>query len=249
MLGTFRSELFKMTTTRATKILLGFAILLPAMIYILTLIFFGYNNGVMDSSAVVNVASVAPLVALLLAVVGVMCATQEYSQGTIRITLVATPHRSRVYVAKLLTTLFISVISTTMLLVISLLATPLILNSRGVKFELIGNDARVVASFFLMTVVVSLFGYSLGLIFKSGPGAISSVLLWPTIAEGMVFGLLSVVTDKNVFRWAPIQNGFQLVSEFQMEDSNSWSVSLLLFGGFVAVFVVAGATLFIKRDA
>jgi heme/copper-type cytochrome/quinol oxidase subunit 4 len=65
----------------------------------------------------------------------------------------------------------------------------------------------------------------------------------------MVFGLLSVVTDKNVFRWAPIQNGFQLVSEFQMEDSNSWSVSLLLFGGFVAVFVVAGATLFIKRDA
>jgi len=39
------------------------------------------------------------------------------------------------------------------------------------------------------------------------------------------------------------------VSEFQMEDSNSWSVSLLLFGGFVAVFVVAGATLFIKRDA
>jgi ABC-2 type transport system permease protein len=248
MLGTFRSELFKMTTTRATKILLGFAVLVPVIIYILTL-FFAFNEGVMGSPAIVNIASGAPLVALLLGVVGVMCATQEYSQGTIRITLVATPHRSRVYVAKLLTTLFISVISTTMLLVISLLATPLILNSRGVKFELIGNDARVVASFFLMTVVVSLFGYSLGLIFKSGPGAISSVLLWPTIAEGMVFGLLSVVTDKNVFRWAPIQNGFQLVSEFQMEDSNSWSVSLLLFGGFVAVFVVAGATLFIKRDA
>jgi hypothetical protein len=248
MLGTFRSELFKMTTTRATKILLGFAVLVPVIIYILTL-FFAFDEGVMGSPAIVNIASGAPLVALLLGVVGVMCATQEYSQGTIRITLVATPHRSRVYVAKLLTTLFISVISTTMLLVISLLATPLILNSRGVKFELIGNDARVVASFFLMTVVVSLFGYSLGLIFKSGPGAISSVLLWPTIAEGMVFGLLSVVTDKNVFRWAPIQNGFQLVSEFQMEDSNSWSVSLLLFGGFVAVFVVAGATLFKKRDA
>jgi hypothetical protein len=248
MLGTFRSELFKMTTTRATKILLGFAVLVPVIIYILTLIF-AFDNGVMGSSSIVNIASGAPLVALLLGVVGVMCATQEYSQGTIRITLVATPHRSRVYVAKLLTTLFISVISTTMLLVISLLATQIILNSRGVQFELIGNDARVLASFFLMTIVVSLFGFSLGLIFKSGPGAISSVLLWPTIAEGMVFGLLSVVTDKNVFRWAPIQNGFQLVSEFQMEDSNSWSVSLLLFSGFVAVFVVAGATLFKKRDA
>jgi ABC-2 type transport system permease protein len=247
MLGTFRSELFKMTTTRATKILLVFAIFLPVVIYILTLIF-AFDNGVMDSPAIVNVASGAPLVALLLGVVGVMCATQEYSQGTIRITLVATPNRRRVYVAKLLTTLYISVISTAILLALSLIATQFILNSRSVKFELIGNDARVIASFFLMTTVVSIFGFSLGLIFKSGPGAISSVLLWPTIAEGMVFGLLSVATQKNVFRWAPIQNGFQLVSEFQMEDSNSWSVALLLFSGFVAVFVVVGASLFVKRD-
>jgi ABC-2 type transport system permease protein len=197
----------------------------------------------------VNISSGAPLVALLLGVFGVMCATQEYSQGTIRITLVATPNRSRVYVAKLLTTLFISVISTAIVLLTSLIATQLILSSRGVRFELIGNDARVVASFLLMTTIVSVFGFSLGLIFKSGPGAISSVLLWPTIAEGMVFGLLSVATQKNFFRWAPIQNGFQLVSEFQMEDNNSWSVSLLLFSGFVAVFVVAGASLFMKRDA
>jgi hypothetical protein len=248
MLGTFRSELFKMTTTRATKILLGFAVLVPVIIYILTLTL-AFDNGVMDSSAIVNISSGAPLVALLLGVVGVMCATQEYSQGTIRITLVATPNRSRVYVAKLLTTLFISVISTAIVLLTSLIATQLILSSRGVRFELIGNDARVVASFLLMTTIVSVFGFSLGLIFKSGPGAISSVLLWPTIAEGMVFGLLSVATQKNFFRWAPIQNGFQLVSEFQMEDNNSWSVSLLLFSGFVAVFVVAGATLFKKRDA
>jgi hypothetical protein len=248
MLGTFRSELFKMTTTRATKILLGFAVLVPVIIYILTL-FFAFNEGVMGSPAIVNIASGAPLVALLLGVVGVMCATQEYSQGTIRITLVATPNRSRVYVAKLLTTLFISVISTAIVLVISLIATQLILSSRGVRFELIGNDARVVASFLLMTTIVSVFGFSLGLIFKSGPGAISSVLLWPTIAEGMVFGLLSVATQKNVFRWAPIQNGFQLVSEFQNIDNNSWSISLLLFGVFVAVFVVAGASLFMKRDA
>jgi ABC-2 type transport system permease protein len=248
MLGTFRSELFKMTTTRATKILLGLAIFLPVAIYILTLIF-AFDGGVMDSPAIVNIASSAPLVALLLGVVGVMCATQEYSQGTIRITLVATPNRFRVYVAKLLTTLFISVVSTVVLFVFSLLATQLVLDSRGVQFELIGNDARVLVSFFLMTTIVSIFGFSLGLIFKSGPGAISAVLLWPTIAEGMVFGLLSVATQKNVFRWAPLQNGLQLVSEFQMEDSNSWSIALLLFGGFVAVFAVAGASLFMKRDA
>ena len=248
MLSVLRSELFKMTTTRATKVLLGFAVILPVVIFTLTLIY-GFQNGVMGSPAVVNIASTAPLVALLLGVVGVMSATQEYSQGTIRITLVATPHRQRVYVAKLLTTLSISIVSTAILLALCLIATQIVMTIRGGQFELIGNDARVLVSFLLMTTIVSIFGLSLGLIFKSGPGAISAVLLWPTIAEGMVFGLLSVATQKNVFRWAPIQNGLQLVSEFQMEDSNSWNISLLLFSGFVAVFVVAGASLFMKRDA
>lgn len=248
MLGTFRSELFKMTTTRATKILLGFAIFLPVVIFTLTLIY-GFQDGVMGSPAVVNIASTAPLVGLLLGVVGVMCATQEYSQGTIRITLVATPNRQRVYFAKLLTTLYISIVSTAILLVLCLVATQIVMTIRGGQFELIGNDSRVLISFFLMTVVVSIFGLSLGLIFKSGPGAISAVLLWPTIAEGMVFGLLSVATQKNVFRWAPIQNGFQLVSEFTMEDNNSWNISLLLFIAFVAIFAVVGASLFMKRDA
>jgi ABC-2 type transport system permease protein len=248
MLSVLRSELFKMTTTRATKVLLGFAVILPVVIFTLTLIY-GFQNGVMGSPAVVNIASTAPLVALLLGVVGVMCATQEYSQGTIRITLVATPNRLRVYVAKLLTTLYISIVSTTILLALCLIATQIVMTIRGGQFELIGNDARVLVSFFLMTTIVSIFGFSLGLIFKSGPGAISAVLLWPTIAEGMVFGLLSVATQKNVLRWAPLQNGLQLVSEFQMEDSNSWSVALLLFVAFVAIFAVIGASLFMKRDA
>ncbi len=248
MLRTFRSELFKMTTTRATKVLLGFAVLLPVVIYVLTLIY-GFDGGEMGSPAVVNIASGAPLVALLLGVIGVMCATQEYSQGTIRITLVATPNRQRVYFAKLLTTLYIAVFSTAVLIGLSLIATVIVLKVRGVQFELIGNDARVLLSFFVLTAVVALFGFSLGLIFKSGPGAISATLLWPTIAESMVFGLLSAATTHNFFRWAPIQNGFQLVSEFRFDDYNSWNVSALLFAGFVAVFAVVGASLFMKRDA
>ena len=248
MLSVLRSELFKMTTTRATKVLLGFAVLLPVVIYTLTLIF-AFDGGVMESPAVVSIAPMAPLVALLLGVVGVMCATQEYSQGTIRITLVATPNRKRIYAAKLLTTLFISVVSTTVLLVLCLIGSQIILNVRGIRFELIGNDGRIILSFFLLIAVVSLFGLSLGLIFKSGPGAISAVLLWPTIVETMIFGLLSAVTFNNFFNWAPIQNGFQLVSESQSGDNNSWSTSALVFCGFVAVFVVVGATLFTKRDA
>lgn len=248
MLRTLKSELFKMSTTRATKVLVGFAILLPIVVYVLTLIY-AFDGGVMESSAIVSIASSAPLVALLLGVVGVMCATQEYSQGTIRITLVATPDRQRVYVAKLLTTVAVAALSTAVLMGVSLLATSIVLNIRGVQFSLIGEDSRVILSFFLLTTLVSVFGLSLGLMFKSGPGAISAVLLWPTIAEGMVFGLLTAATNKNFFRWAPIQNGFQLVSDSRMDDNNSWTVSLLFFCGFIAIFVALGTVLFSRRDA
>lgn len=237
-----------MSTTRANKVLVGFAVLLPIVVYVLTLIY-AFDGGVMESSAIVSIASSAPLVALLLGVVGVMCATQEYSQGTIRITLVATPNRQRVYVAKLLTTVVVAVLSTAVLVGVSLLATSIVLNIRGVQFSLIGEDVRVLLSFFLLTTLVSVFGLSLGLMFKSGPGAISAVLLWPTIAEGMVFGLVSAATNKNFFRWAPIQNGFQLVSDSRMDDNNSWTVSLLFFCGFIAIFVALGTALFSRRDA
>lgn len=249
MMRTFRSELLKMTTTRATKVLLGFAVLLPVVIFTLTLIY-GYNDEIMSRTAIVEISGSAPIVALLLGVVGVLCATQEYSQGTIRITLVATPNRQKVYLAKVVTTVCLAVGVTATLNVLCLAATQVIFSIRGIPFELIGNDIRVFASFFVLTTAVALFGLSLGLIFKSGPGAISAVLLWPTIAEGMIFGLLTAATQKNFFRWAPIQNGFQLVTEIRMnEDQNSWSVSVLYFLAFVAFFVVTGSVLFAKRDA
>ena len=245
---TFRSELLKMTTTRATKVLLGFAVLLPVVIFTLTLIY-GYNDEIMSRTAIVEISGSAPIVALLLGVVGVLCATQEYSQGTIRITLVATPNRQKVYLAKVVTTVCLAVGVTAILNVLCLAATQVIFSIRGIPFELIGNDIRVLASFFVLTTAVALFGLSLGLIFKSGPGAISAVLLWPTIAEGMIFGLLTAATQKNFFRWAPIQNGFQLVSEFRMEDNNTWNMSMIYFLVFVAMFVVVGASAFQKRDA
>jgi hypothetical protein len=124
-----------------------------------------------------------------------------------------------------------------------------ILEQRNITFELIGPDIRVIPSMVLLVSLLSILGLSLGLIFKSSPGAISALVLWPTIIEGLVFGLLNLILDKDVFRWAPIQNGFQLISTFRSSDSNSWSISLAYFSGFVMVFCLIGGLLFSRRDA
>lgn len=249
MIGVLKSELFKLRTTRATKIVVICSVVLPALIFSLTSMF-AFSNGEVGDSLASMVGNFAPLTGLLLGVVGVLCSTQEYSQGTIRITLVATPNRLKVFVAKLLTTLVVSIASALLMLLLCLLPSQVILSTRNVTFELIGSDIRVLFSAVILSAFLSILGLSLGLIFKSSPGAISALLLWPTILEGMVFGLLSVAFDNNMMKFAPIQgNGFKLVSTFFNSDENSWLTSLTYFSAFVSVFVVVGAVLFSRRDA
>jgi hypothetical protein len=249
MIGVLKSELFKLRTTRATKIVVICSVALPAIIFGLTSAF-AFTNGEVGDSLASMVGNFAPLTGLLLGVVGVLCSTQEYSQGTIRITLVATPNRLKVFVAKLLTTLVVSVASALLMLLLCLLPSQVILSTRNVTFELIGSDIRVLFSAVILSAFLSILGLSLGLIFKSSPGAISALLLWPTILEGMVFGLLSVAFDNNMMKFAPVQgNGFRLIATYVGTDENTWLVSLTYFSAFVAVFAVLGAVLFARRDA
>ena len=248
MIGVLKSELFKLRTTRATKIVVLSAILLPAIIFTLTSMFAFQNSEVEDSLASM-VGTFAPLTGLLLGVVGVLCSTQEYSQGTIRITLVATPSRLKVFVAKILTTVVVSVTSSLLMLLLCLMPSQLILSSRNVDYVTISADIRILFSVVILSAFLSVLGLSLGLVFKSSPGAISALLIWPTILEGMVFGLLSVASGRNMMKFAPVQgNGFRLIAQYT-DESNTWLVSLTYFSAFVAVFTVLGAVLFSRRDA
>ena len=250
MIGVLKSELFKLRTTRATKIVVVLSVALPAIIFSLTSMF-AFSNGEVGDSLVSLVGNFAPLTGLLLGVVGVLCSTQEYSQGTIRITLVATPNRLKVFAAKLLTTMLVSVLSALLMLLLCLMPSQLILSSRNVTFDVVGSDLRILFSAVILSAFLAILGLSLGLIFKSSPGAISALLLWPTILEGMVFGLLSLAfKDSNIFKYAPIQgNGFRLITTSFNFDNNTWLISLTYFSAFVAVFAVLGAVLFTRRDA
>ena len=248
MIGVLKSELFKLRTTRATKIVVICSVALPAVIFTLTSAL-AFQNGEVGDSLISMVGNFAPLTGLLLGVVGVLCSTQEYSQGTIRITLVATPNRLQVFVAKLLTTLVVSVTSSLLMLLLCLMPSQLILSSRNVDYVTISADIRILFSVVILSAFLSVLGLSLGLVFKSSPGAISALLLWPTILEGMVFGLLSVASGRNMMKFAPVQgNGFRLIAQYT-DESNTWLVSLTYFSAFVAVFTVLGAVLFSRRDA
>jgi hypothetical protein len=238
-----------MRTTRATKLVLATAIILPSIIFVLTSLF-GFSNGNSSSSLAALVGGSSVLVGLMMGVVGVLCSTQEYSQGTIRITLVATPQRYKVLLAKLFTVIIVSVGATTSLIALSIIPSRFILESRDIDIDIIGPNVRIIFSMFIVITMLSLLGLFLGLLFKSSPGAISALLLWPTIIEGLIFALLSLAFEGNLLRFAPVQgNGFSLVNEFRYPEDNSWLLSLGYFSAFVAVFAILGTVFFSRRDA
>jgi ABC-type multidrug transport system permease subunit len=164
--------------------------------------------------------------------------------------LVATPQRYKVLLAKLFTVIIVSIGATASVVLLSIIPSSFILNSREIDIEIMGPDARIILSMFIIITIMSLLGLFLGLLFKSSPGAISALLLWPTIIEGLIFALLSLAFEGNLLRFAPVQgNGFSLTNEFRSPDDNSWLLSLGYFSAFVAVFVILGTIFFSRRDA
>jgi hypothetical protein len=80
MIGVFRSELFKLRTTRATKVVVACSIALPAIIFTLTSMY-AFSNGEVGDSLVSMVGNFAPLTGRLLGVVGVLCSTRCNSES------------------------------------------------------------------------------------------------------------------------------------------------------------------------
>ena len=59
--------------------------------------------------------------------------------------------------------------------------------------------------------LLALFGYGLGLLLRNGPGAVSIIILWPLLIEGILSGVLSVAGVEDPERFMPYGSAFALV--------------------------------------
>jgi hypothetical protein len=113
-----------------------------------------------------------------------------------------------------------------------------------------GSDAAVVGAV-VYAGLISLAGYGLGLITRSTPVAISVLIVWPLIAEGLIAGLIGVISGwKNVQGWMPFQAGFRLwFVGIDDLDGPSRIVGGLYFGGVALALTAIGAVAVNRRDA
>jgi ABC-2 type transport system permease protein len=256
--GALRSEWTKLRTVRST----GFSLLAMAVIAIglMSLIAWATMNRWprldpgerLDLSAhPLEVILVRPVFVsqLVVAVLGVMVISAEYTTGMIRSTLQAQPRRLTVLAAK------IAVFAVLMLVVGELLSFAAFLVGRPIIAQHIPvslGDPGVTRSVLgagLYLALLGLFALAFGAILRHTAGAITAVLGIVLILSNLT-SLLPDSWGRHINAWMPTNAGQLIMQAKPSPDDllSAWQ-GLAVFAGWTALLLFIAGVLFVKRDA
>ena len=194
MIAQMRSEWIKYRSVRSTVVLTVLAVVLAAGVAVLA---GSLSEGVVHIDNCLGGVQVA---ALLIMVLGVQIVGQEYRFSTIRPTFSATPRRGRVIVAKLLVLILTTAVAAVALIALSILCAFLATKQHGTRFDLSAPGThRVLIGTVVVLVIHAIIGFGVGCIVRQPIAGIVIVLVWVTVVEGILIGLLP-----DLVRWFPI---------------------------------------------
>jgi ABC-2 type transport system permease protein len=194
MIAQMRSEWIKFRTVRSTVVLTILAIILAAGVAVLAGFLTKGTMRIDDCLGGVQVAS------LLILVLGVQIVGQEYRFSTIRPTFSATPRRGRVILAKLSVLALTTAVAAVALMALSVLCAFLVTKVHGTRLDLSApGTSRVLIGTVVVLVIHAILGFGVGCIVRQPIAGIVIVLVWVTVVEGILIGLLP-----DYVRWFPI---------------------------------------------
>jgi ABC-type transport system involved in multi-copper enzyme maturation permease subunit len=192
------------------------------------------------------------IVALLTAgVFGALAITGEYSSGTIRTTLTATPRRAALLAAKTGVTAVATVVFCELLSLASFWLGQAILSGGGAPHANLGSPGalRAVTMTGLFIALVALMSFGFGLVLRSTAGAIAAfagvVFVLPVVVQGISeryvrYTPAHIVINSITATVRPHGAGLNPVSP---------AVGLALMALYASIALIAGAVLFVLRDA
>lgn len=246
-----KSEIVKILTLPSTAIILGVTVAAGLLVTALATHNTMYHTGDPGFDATQMALTGMIAAGLTGGVFGALLVTGEYSSGTIRATLAATPRRPVLLAAKIGVTAVATVVFCEVLSFVCFFLGEGILSGRGIPAASLASSGALRAV--LMTGVViallALMAFGFGLICRSTAGAIASFV-------GVVFVLPLVMHGfaRADVRYLPTN----ILTNSIMSTTNqgggpfppvSPGVGLLLMAVYALVALAAGAVLFTKRDA
>jgi ABC-2 type transport system permease protein len=236
------AELLKLRTLRTPRWIVGAAVLLAGAIGVV-------GAGVTSrDDLVVSVVdlALAPLQLAWLAVIvlAVLASAGEFQHGTIRTTLLATPKRVRVLLAKAASAAVVGSVVVTAAVatcVAAGLVTAVVSGAEitGGEVADLGRAAAGIALGGVWAVVAT----GLGVLTRSTAMSLVALLLWRLVGEGVV---PVVLRDPGAYAWTPSGAGDALVGLGSPLLPVAGAAALLVLY-VVAICGAAGAT-FVRRD-
>jgi ABC-2 type transport system permease protein len=249
-LGLLRSESIKLWSLRSTY--WSFSLVVVAAVGIAVLMAFamaGRSAIGFDNTEMVVLVSTAGLSLgqLIVAVLGVLSISGEYSSGMIKSTLTAAPNRLPALWAKATVLFGFTFLVGLLSVVASFLVAAPILGAKDISANLF--DSAVLLPLLgnaLFLALIAVFAIGIGTIVRSSAGGIASalgiILLLPTVV-GLFSFLVDWVADIVPFLFTAA--GSQMIAPTTME---SWQAFLVVLA-WVAVSLGTAALLLKRRDA
>jgi ABC-2 type transport system permease protein len=258
-----RSEWIKLWTLRSTwwtlgstvVIMVGVAVMMAFVVQFLTDQISPEEQASMDSvfGAPTVIAGGYEFAALVVAVLGAMLITGEYSTGMIRSTFAAAPGRLGAFAAKATVLAIVTAVLSTVSLLLGWLVTLPILDANDMALDWSDSDqVRQLYGVVIYTVLVALFALGVGTLLRHTAGAIfTTVAVFLVIP--MVFGIaVAFASDVDwvltVNKFLPSVAGSAITPTGAQvpEVLDPW-VGISVLAAYTAV-VVSGGALRLKLD-
>jgi ABC-type transport system involved in multi-copper enzyme maturation permease subunit len=268
MIRLLRSEFLKIRTTRTVYWLLVLTAVLAAVITALFTLFQVISEtpvplGTIEGQRAIfgNLAtqSGAQIVMLCL---GVLSLGAEFRHGTITSTLLGTPRRARVVLAKLATVVLVGLVFAVVAIVVALAVYLIWMRIKGETVTLTGDIGRILVGNALVLVLYGAIGMGVGALIRNQIVAIIVAILYAWILDGLVALAVNAVKplrDAGVagylpgqaaagLQWAPEPVAQEGVPAFtQIHYLPQWAGGLVLVA-WALVFCLLGIRLALSRD-
>ena len=255
--GLFHSEWIKTWSLRST--IWSLAVAVALMVGTTVLYAWGAaGDPSVDVSAAELIGPGGYFAQLVFAVLGVLTISGEYSTGQIRSTLVAVPRRTPALLAKAIVLVAVAVLTTVVAVALAVCASMPFYGDLGTSLDLAdGETLRILAGMPLVVAGLALFGFAIGAVVRSSPGALAVVLGMLLVVENVVTAIPLAFFDR-IGPFLPSSAGNRLVYSQEVLDlQNSFTTGAHLtpwqgFGVLMTWVVVIGvlaAVLLRRRDA
>jgi ABC-2 type transport system permease protein len=230
------AELFKLRTTRAFYSLAGGALAFTLVIIALGAIF--------DSEGLVlsDVMMIAFFAQLITLVIGILCITNEFRHGTITPTLLVSPDRIRLVLAKVVASLLVG-------LLLGLLACAIIAAVVAIAGGETDDALGLIAGGAILAGLYAVLGVGLGALIRNQVGAIIGALVYILLLEGLI-GLVPGIRD-----FLPKYGLAGTSQGLRGTDAGDTSTEFLaqlpgglLLTAYIAVLLIGGIVVMQRRD-